>query len=419
MRLTAQEIARYRPPQGKDDHIVFDEDLSGFGLRYRAGKRVWIYQYAFGSGEERTNARMTLGEYPALSPAKARDTAQDLYAKVRLGQHPASDKRKNRSEARHTFGRLVATYLERQRGEMRDSSHAEVSRYLDRYASSLHGLPASAIDRKRIADLLDTIAKEHGVISANRARGALSALFGWAIRRGLHDNNPVIGTEQRKERTRDRVLSDAELAAIWNAADTTQQQGSIRYGANGNSDFHNIVRLLIMTGQRASEIAGLRWNEINFDEDLIALPAERTKNGHPHTIPLSPLVRDILKAQAQTRGLVFGFGDTGFVGWHKAKKRLDERIADKLGAPLPHWTIHDLRRTLATGFQRLGVRLEVTEAILNHVGGSRSGVAGIYQRHDWATEKRVALDAWAAHVLTVVSGKGKKGNVTPIRGRAS
>src|SRR5215471_2369768 len=251
MKLTREAVARYRPPQGKADHIVFDEDLSGFGLRYRAGKRTWIYQYAFGGGEERVNARMTLGEYPALPPAKARSQAEDLYAKVRLGQHPASDKKKTRSDARHTFGRLVAGYLEHQRSELRDSSHAEVSRYLDRYASSLHGLPASVIDRKRIADLLDTIAGEHGAISANRARAGLSALFGWAIRRGLHDTNPVIGTEQRKERSRNRVLSDIELAAIWNAT--------------GNSDFDNIVRLLILTGQRASEIAGLRWAEINFD----------------------------------------------------------------------------------------------------------------------------------------------------------
>jgi integrase len=404
MRLTAQEIARYRPPQGKDDHIVFDEDLPGFGLRYRAGKRTWVYQYAFGSGEERVNARMTLGEFPALPPAKARSQAEDLYAKVRLGQHPASDKKKTRSDARHTFGRLVAGYLEHQRGEIRDSSHVEVSRYLDRYASSLHGLPASAIDRKRIADFLDTTAREHGAISANRARAALSALFGWAIRRGLHDNNPVIGTEQRKENSRNRVLKDSELAIIWNAT--------------GNSDFDNIVRLLILTGQRASEIAGLRWDEINFEEDLVALPAERTKNGHPHSIPMSSPVREVLRSQPRTRELVFGFGDTGFVGWHKAKKRLDERIAHKLGAPLPHWTIHDLRRTLATGLQRLGVRLEVTEAILNHVGGSRSGVAGIYQRHDWAEEKKLALDAWAAHVMSVVSGKKDRGNVTPIRGRA-
>ena len=263
MKLTREAVARYRPPQGKTDHIIFDEDLSGFGLRYRAGKRTWIYQYAFGSGEERVNARMTLGEYPALPPAKARSQAEDLYAKVRLGQHPASDKKKTRSDARHTFGRLVAGYLENQRGELRDSSRAEVSRYLDRYASSLHGLPASAIDRKRIADLLDTIAREHGAISANRARAALSAMFGWAIRRGLHDNNPVIGTEQRREHTRDRDLSDAELAAIWNAT--------------GDTDFDNIVRLLILTGQRATEIAGLRWNEISFDEDLISLPAARTR----------------------------------------------------------------------------------------------------------------------------------------------
>ena len=105
MRLTAQEIARYRPPGDKADHIVFDSELSGFGLRYRAGKRTWIYQYAFGSGEGRVNARMTLGEYPALSPTKARHTAEDLYAKVRLGRHPAADKRANRDEHRNTFGK--------------------------------------------------------------------------------------------------------------------------------------------------------------------------------------------------------------------------------------------------------------------------------------------------------------------------
>ena len=94
MKLTREAVARYRPPQGKADHIIFDEDLSGFGLRYRAGKRTWIYQYAFGTGEERVNARMTLGEYPALPATKARSQAEDLYAKVRLGQHPASDKKK-------------------------------------------------------------------------------------------------------------------------------------------------------------------------------------------------------------------------------------------------------------------------------------------------------------------------------------
>ena len=403
MRLTTQEIARYRPPQGKADHIVFDEELSGFGLRYRAGRRTWVFQYAFGTGESRVNARMTLGEYPALSPAKARDTAQDLYAKVRLGEHPASDKKKSRSEARNTFGRLVISYLGFQKSELRESSYTEQTRYLDTYAKSLHGLPATAIDRKKIADLLDTIAKERGAVSANRARTSLSALFSWSMRRGLHDSNPVIGTEQRKERSRDRTLTDLELAIVWNTL--------------SDSDYSDIIRLLILTGQRASEIGKLRWKEIDFDENLISLPPARTKNARAHSFPMSAPVRDILKARAQTPDYVFGRG-IGFSGWGKCKIRLDKRIADKLGTAMPDWVVHDLRRTFATGLQRLGVRLEVTEAILNHVSGSRGGVAGIYQRHDWATEKRAALDAWAAHVLAVVSGKAKKANVTPIRGRA-
>jgi integrase len=404
MRLTAQEIARYRPPAGKADQIVFDSELSGFGLRYRAGKRTWIYQYAFGSGEGRVNARMTLGEYPALSPTKARHTAEDLYAKVRLGQHPAADKRANRDEHRNTFGKLVSGYLEFQKNEVRSSTYVGVELYLSRYASALHGLPATVVDRKKIADLLETIGKNNGAVSANRARAALSAMFSWAMRRGLHDSNPVIGTEKRRERSRDRVLSDSELSKIWNVL-----------GAN---DYDDILRLLLLTGQRAGEIGGLCWSEIDFDEGLISLPAQRTKNGHPHSFPMSKPVRDILKARPQKREFVFGRGRGGFSGWNGGTKgKLDEHIAGA-GSPLPHWTIHDLRRTFATGLQRLGVRLEVTEAILNHVSGSRGGIAGIYQRHDWATEKRAALDAWAAHVLAVVSGKKVKSNVMPIRERA-
>jgi integrase len=215
-------------------------------------------------------------------------------------------------------------------------------------------------------------------------------MFSWAMRRGLHDSNPVIGTEKRRERSRDRVLSDSELSKIWNAL-----------GAN---DYDDILRLLLLTGQRAGEIGGLCWSEIDFDEGLISLPAQRTKNGHPHSFPMSKPVRDILKARPQKREFVFGRGRGAFSGWNGGTKgKLDEHIAGA-GSPLPHWTIHDLRRTFATGLQRLGVRLEVTEAILNHVGGSRAGVTGIYQRHDWATEKRAALDAWAAHVLAAVSG---------------
>jgi hypothetical protein len=177
MKLSAQAIKDYRPPADKSDHIVFDEELSGFGLRYRDGRKTWIYQYAFGTGESRVNRRLSIGEYPALRPEKARSIAEDHYADVRRGTDPAVEKKKKRDEARHTFGRLVSGYLEFKRSELRDRSYVEVERYLERYARVLHGLPAAAVDRKRIADLLDSIARHSGAVSANRARTSLSALF--------------------------------------------------------------------------------------------------------------------------------------------------------------------------------------------------------------------------------------------------
>jgi hypothetical protein len=176
MKLTAKEIAAYAPPAGKD-HIVFDQELAGFGLRFRNGRRIWIFQYAHGSGAGRVNGRITIGEFPALPPAKARSIAEDYYADVRRGGHPAVEKKKKRDEARHTFGKLVSSYLEFQKNEVRPSTYVGLDLYLNRHARVLHGLPASAVGRRHIADLLDDIAKNSGAVSANRARASLSALF--------------------------------------------------------------------------------------------------------------------------------------------------------------------------------------------------------------------------------------------------
>ena len=218
---------------------------------------------------------------------------------------------------------------------------------------------------------------------------------------------------------RERVLSDQEIAEIWRAAD----DAAFPYGT--------IIRLLILTAQRRGEVAGITWDELSRDLNNWNLSGERTKNGQPHSVPLSAPGRDILRpllSQSETgkhsnSELVLpGVAGIAFAGWSKAKRTLDKAILDgraKVAAaiaknppPFAAWTVHDLRRTVATGLQRLGVRLEVTEAIL--ISGSRGGIAGVYQRHDWAAEKRLALDAWASHVLSIVKGRDAGENVVTL-----
>ena len=183
-----------------------------------------------------------------------------------------------------------------------------------------------------------------------------------------------------------------------------------------------IVRLLMLTGQRREEVAGMTWAELSEDLATWTIPATRTKNGTPHLVPLSQPASKILQAlrsdgpgdvqgahQRAKLALAFpGERGTPFSGWSKAKSALDT------ASGVSGWWLHDLRRTLATGLQRLGVRLEVTEAVLNHLSGSRAGVVGIYQRHDWAEEKRAALDAWSAHLLAASEGRLPAGKVLPF-----
>jgi integrase len=199
-----------------------------------------------------------------------------------------------------------------------------------------------------------------------------------------------------------------------------------------------IIRLLILTGQRRGEVAGMTWSELSDDLAIWTLPGERTKNGAAHMVPLSAPARDLLKTllpedendanrvvrEWRTSGALVlpGAVGTPFAGWSKAKRALDEAIIDartKAAASagtnaLVPWSVHDLRRTVATGLQRLGVRIEVTEAVLNHISGSRGGIAGVYQRHDWAAEKRAALDGWAIHVVSVVQGRTADNNVVML-----
>jgi integrase len=384
MKLTAQALAKHKWP-AKSDSIIFDDDIAGFGLRKRDGRQSWVFQYAFGSGTGRVTRRIKIGDYPALSPAKAREEAQDLHAKVHLHGDPAVERRKNRIEAGNTFGKLVEQYLEFKQPQMRPRSFAEVRRHLVVNARPLHSLPLASVDQVAIAGRLNAVAQS-GAVAANRTRASLSAMFVWAMGEGLALANPVAHTNRREERARDRVLSDAELRTIWRSLK--------------DDDFGGIVRLLMLTGQRRGEIAGLRWDEINGDQ--IVFSSERTKNGRAHIVPLSKTARTILAA-FNNEGRTFVFGrddDGGFQGWTEPKQRLDARC------PLPHWTIHDLRRSVATGMADIGIQPHVIEAVLNHVSGHKGGIAGIYNRSQYATEKVQALARWDEHLRAVVSMRG-------------
>jgi integrase len=235
----------------------------------------------------------------------------------------------------------------------------------------------------------------------------LRSNFRWAIREGLDISaNPVLGTNRQAEpRSRERTLTDSELAEVWTSL--------------GNDDYGRIVKLLILTGQRRDEVGGMRWSELDSSNKVWTLPGARTKNHREHAIPMADLAMSELPLRDDSREYLFGGGprrkdeeNRGFSGWSKSKAKLDARMlarrqlmagADVTIAPLPDWWLHDLRRTAATVMaDRLGVLPHIVEAILNHVSGHRAGVAGVYNHARYESEMRAALTARAEHVDRVV-----------------
>jgi integrase len=304
---------------------------------------------------------------------------------------------------------------------MKPRSLAETTRHLKEHAKPLHHAAAAAIGRSDVAELLSKIEHDSGPVAANRVRSSLSAMWGWAVMEGRQDANPVAATRKRAEATRERVLSDTELALIWN-------------GTGGESDHDRIVRLLMLTGLRRDEIGWARWCEL--DGDILLIPGARTKNGLPHEAPLPTLAvsqippRPGASKDGTTRGGMFGKrAEEGFSGWSRSKARLDARLAGTLKedfakahgrapreeeARLAPWTLHDLRRTMATWLSEHGEEPHIVEALLNHVSGkAKAGVAGVYNRASYRAQKRAALARWADHIAAVTGQN--TANITTLR----
>lgn len=335
------------------------------------------------------------------TPELARREAKRLLGLVANGKDPADEKAKARLQATDTLSVIADQYLRNAKERLMHRTYSEVERYLLVSWTPLHPVSVFHITRRHSSARIADIASVHGAVSAACARTALSSMFNWAIREGLDiAANPVLGTNQPAQpASRERVLTESELSAIWQAC--------------GDDDCGRIVRLLLLTAQRRDEVGSLQWTELDTRLELWTLPATRTKNHREHLLPLVPAALALLPPRRNDRIFLFGDGPRrsgdphrGFSGWSKSKAALDERIAEVLGEPLPHWTVHDLRTSAATMMaDRLGVLPHIVEAILNHVSGHRAGAAGVYNRARYAAEMREALERWAEHVTALLTQK--------------
>ena len=383
------------------DTIEWFDNPKGFGLRKRDGKRTWIFQYKFGN----QTRRIKLGG-PELTEARARKLAESEKGKVseaKLGHgvDPAAVRDRLKAEAKpqaKSGKRLAAAiplYFDAKRDSFAAATVEQKELYLNDYWSALHDRPLADITRTDVAESLTVMATKNGPVTANRARSALSSLFVWAIGEGWCDNNPVIGSNKRDENgPRERSLSDAEVAKVWLHT--------------GDDAFGRILKLLLLTGCRRTEIGDLKWSEIDLEARTITLPGTRTKNGQQHVVPLCEDAVAILSSIERRAGRDHVFGrnrNGGFCIWARCKTALDNVLA------LEPWTIHDLRRTVRTGLGELGIAPHIAEAVINHMPPK---LVRTYDRNKYESEKRDALDKWATH-LKVAIAQTTGANVTPIR----
>lgn len=340
MRLT--DLAIQKIPFGPQRRI-WDESTPGFGIL--VGKRRKTFIVMYGKGRRLS----TLGHYPDKSLKEARQEARRILASPEPGRRSESH-----SEA-------LTAYLEDCQTRLR---HNTLRVYRHFLTSVDYSGPLSEITRRKLN------------LTGSHAINAWKIYFNWCIKNDLLDRNPLQG-ERITYKQRDRVLTDEEVRLIWHYTD---------------EPFSRILKILILTGLRRNEVSTLHSEHI--EQDALTIPAHLSKNKKPHTVPIGPLTSRLLTGE----GFLFGNEKgTTFSGWSKSKARLDRELA------LPHWTIHDIRRTFATVHARIGTPIHITEALLNHVSGTRGGIVGLYQRYDYMKEMREAVLRYEAELTKLVS----------------
>jgi integrase len=322
-----------------------------------------------------------------MSLAEARENAAEALRNISLGSDPALSKQAE-EDTSYQFATVVDEFVRRHcRVHNKASTAKEHERLLRKHFASTWGRrDVRDIKQKHVNTILDGLLAEGKPSEANHALGVVKTLFRWCVDRDILVTSPCQKVKKpAKSQSRTRALTDRELREVWRAA-----------GEDGYP-FGHMTQLLVLTGQRRGEVTQMRWSQIDFDAKTWLIPAELSKNGRPHLVPLSTPVIDLLKTMPRLHQDVLfpARGSTSAVisGFTRAKLRLDRTsgVAD--------WTLHDLRRTTATHLGKLGTAPHVIERVLNHVSGSFSGVAGVYNRHPYFEEMRDALQRWADWVL--------------------
>nr|WP_269453898.1 site-specific integrase [Sphingobium sp. SYK-6] len=413
--ITRRSVAALNP--SAMEYVLWDSSLKGFGVRVTpAGTKTYLFQYRPPHTEQKRTIpprKVTLGRHGLLTPEMARARAAELAVMVAQGVDPvaaAQDERRCRE-------REAAAAAAAQEKAQKLTLRALSGRFLKFIKTTspasyefcegtlrLHVLPSigavrlDELTRSHVNQALSTLELRQTALRRN-VFAVLSWLSAWAVEDLDLLANPMASMKPPPAaEARDRVLSDEELRWLWQASTMLP------------SPYPAFYRTLVLTGQRREEVAGLRWEEVNRNAREWTLPGERAKNGESNIIPLSRQMVSLFdglagSAEWPRSGVVFpSRAKTSLSAFSQGKRLLDAamlqaaKAAQAGNVAIPPWRVHDIRRTVATGLQRLGVRFEVTEAVLNHLSGSRSGIAGVYQRYGWAAEKRAALEAWACYV---------------------
>jgi integrase len=411
LKLTQAAVNNLKPPmRGRIE--VWDSQLPGFGLRISdTGRKTWQAFYRVGG----KMVREKLGTLAQIqNVAGARELARQSMTKARSGAHPVEDRRRREEEERcqaeaeearrkNTLAAAIDRYLaerpsDRSRRPMRAEYLAETARTLKRDVkqSTLGKRSLDEIASEDIKQLVRGIAK--GAPSqANHTLAYLSAFFGWAVDEGLIAKNPAAGVKMPAQKVeRERALGDWELRPFWLACD--------RIGW----PFGPLAQLLMLTAQRRDELAHATWSEFDLDKHTWTLPSERTKNGRAHIVHLSALAVEILERLprlANKKGWVFTTGlggDTPVSGFGRGRERIAAAMVEISGEEFAPFTLHDVRRSSATGMAALGIAPHVVDKILNHSSGKIAGVAKIYNRFEYLPERKAALEAWSRHVESLI-----------------